>query len=193
MVGAALVQLVYLAQNQSLLLATLYAEVLEQPAHQHAVINPYLDRAHLKFLKDLVNDCYQFGIEAWRHRILADHIDIALVTLTEASTLGAFAAINALHLIATEREVELVFVLGDIARQRYREVETQGQFGIAAFEQAAGGLGKVNLTFGFAARLGQQHFAQFNRRRFYRQETVAFESRANVVQHLLKGDLIQWQ
>ena len=62
-----------------------------------------------------------------RQRVLADHVDVALVELAEAAALRALAAVHALDLVAAEREGELVLVLGDVARQRHGEVEAQRQ------------------------------------------------------------------
>ena len=60
-------------------------------------------------------------------RVLADHIDVALVELAETPALRALAAIHALHLIAAEREREIVFMFGDVAGQRHGQVEAQGR------------------------------------------------------------------
>ena len=57
------------------------------------------------------------GVVADRQLILADDVDVALVELAEAAALRALAAIDALDLVAAEREVQLVLVLGDVARE----------------------------------------------------------------------------
>src|SRR3546814_10046820 len=67
------------------------------------------------------------GVEAHAQRVLADHVDVALVELAETAALGALAAVHPLHLVAPEREGGVVFVFGDVARQRHGEVETQRQ------------------------------------------------------------------
>ena len=74
-----------------------------------------------------MDDRRDFGVVAWRQRILADHVDIALVELTEATALGAFATVHALHLVATERERQFMLVFGHVARQRHGQVEAQRQ------------------------------------------------------------------
>src|SRR3546814_6425040 len=66
---------------------------------------------------------------ARRQRVLADHVDVALVELAETPALGALAAVHALHLVAAERERQLVLVLGHVARQRHRQVEAQRELG----------------------------------------------------------------
>src|SRR3546814_6330610 len=54
-----------------------------------------------------------------------------MVELSETPALGTLAAVHALHLVAAERERQLVLVLGHVARQRHRQVEAQRQFGQA--------------------------------------------------------------
>jgi hypothetical protein len=133
-----------------------------------------------------------FGIEADAQRVLADHVDVALVELAEAAALGALAAVHALHLVAAEREGQLVLVLGHVAGQRHGQVEAQGQLGqaVAFLLQRAGGLHEIHLALGLAAGLGQQHLGQLEHRRFHRQEAEALVVAADRVQHALEGDLV---
>ncbi len=67
------------------------------------------------------------GVVARRQRVLADHVDVALVELAEAAALRALAAVDALDLVAAEREGQVVLVLGHVARQRHGQVEAQRQ------------------------------------------------------------------
>ena len=104
------------------------AEAFEPATQQLAVVEldgELADRQRLEHRRDHRRD---LGVVARRQRILADHVDVALVELAEAAALRALAAIHALHLVAAEREREFVFVLGDVARQRHGEVEAQRQF-----------------------------------------------------------------
>src|SRR5690606_41415467 len=48
---------------------------------------------------------------------------------SEAAALGAFAAIDPLHLVAPERECQVVLMLGHVAGQGHGEVEAQGKLG----------------------------------------------------------------
>ena len=133
------------------------------------------------------------GVVAHAERVLADHVDVALVELAEAAALGALAAVHALDLVAAEREGQVVFVFGHVARQGHREVEAQGQLGLAALLEGAGGLHEVDLALGFAAGLGQQDLGQFEYRRFHRQEAEALIVAADDVQHALEGNLVTGQ
>jgi hypothetical protein len=162
----------------------------------------FADRQRLEHRRDHRGD---LGIVARRQRILADHVDVALVELAEAAALRAFAAIHALHLVAAEREREFVFVFGDVARQRHRQVEAQCQFrqdgswpAIRAdfgrrLLQRPRRLHEIHLPFGLAARLGQQHVGQLEHRRFHRQEAEALEGQADRVEHALERDLVTGQ
>jgi len=117
------------------------------------VIEPDGKIADIQRLEYRVNHRWHLGVMPERERILADHVDIALIKLAKPPTLGALAAIHALHLIAPEREREFVLVLGDIARQRHGEVKAQRELGqlLTAFFQRAGRLGEIHLALGFAA------------------------------------------
>ena len=86
-----------------------------------------------------------------------------------------------------------MLVLGDIAGQRYGQVEAQCQFRRAALLQSTGRLHEVDLTFGLTTGFSQQDVRQFKYRRFNRQKAETFEITANHVQHALKGNLIARQ
>ena len=75
-----------------------------------------------------MDDRQHFGVVTHAQAVLADHIDVALVELAETTALRTLAAVHALHLVATEREGQFVFVLGHVARQRHGEVEAQRHF-----------------------------------------------------------------
>src|SRR5690606_27949594 len=193
-VRAALVQLVELAQHQQLALA-LDAQALEVAAQQLAVVHPDGEAAQPQRLEHRVDHRRNLGVVARRQRILADHVNVALVELAEAPALGALAAVHALHLVAAERERELMLVLGHVARQRHGEVKAQRQVGPPAVGllQRAGGLHEVHLTLGVAARFGEQDIGESEHRRLDRQEAEALETAPDGVQHALERNLFAGQ
>jgi hypothetical protein len=132
-IGAALVQLVHLAQHQHLLLAVDYPQAFEIAAHQLAVVELDGERADVQFAKHAVDHRRNFSVVAHRQRVLADHVDVALVELAEAAALRALAPINSLHLVTAKRKAQLALVLGHVARQRHGEIETQRQLRHAFF------------------------------------------------------------
>ncbi|MNM88449.1 hypothetical protein D3C81_1006660 [compost metagenome] len=162
-VGTALVELVDLAQHQRLLLRVGHALGLEKAAHQLAVVQLHGELADAQLGEHRVDDGQHLGVITDAQGVLADHVHVALVELAEAAALGALAAVDALHLVATEREGQVVLVLGHIAGQRHGQVEAQRHFRqagaarLGGIGQCAGGLHEIHLALGFAARLGQQH------------------------------------
>ena len=196
---AALVELVDLAQHQRLQLAVGDALRLEEAAHQLAVVELDGERADVEFGEHRVDHRRDLGVEAHAQRVLADHVDVALVELAEAAALRALAAVHALHLVAAERERQFVLVLGDVARQRHGQVEAQRQFGLAfalpfgGLAERTGGLHEIDLALGLAAGLGQQDVGQLHHRRFHRQEAETLVIAADHVQHALEGDLVGGQ
>src|SRR3546814_652554 len=187
---AALVELVQFAQHRQLAVAV-DALALEEAAQQLAVVEPdgeFADRQRVEHRRDHRRD---LGVMARRQRVLADHVDVALVELAETPALGALAAVHALHLVAAERERQLVLVLGHVARQRHRQVEAQRELGQAVTVLLEGPrrLHEIHLPLGLAAGFGQQHVRQLEYRGLHRQEAEAFESQADRVQHALERDL----
>jgi hypothetical protein len=102
-VGAALVELVDLAQHQRLLLAVGDAQALEESAQQLAVVELDGEGTDRQFGEQRVDHRRDLGIATHAERVLADHVDVALVELAEAAALRALAAIHALDLVAAER------------------------------------------------------------------------------------------
>ncbi len=198
-VGATLVELVDLAQHQRLALAVGDALGLEETPHQLAVVELDGEPADTQIAEDRVDHRQDLGVEADVQRILADHVDVALVELAEAATLGTLATVDPLDLIATERERQFVLVLGHVAGQRHGQVEAQRQFrqpfggARLGLGQGASGLHEIDLAFGLAAGFGQQGFRQLEHRRFHRQEAEALVITADGVQHALERDLLARQ
>ncbi|EEF93361.1 hypothetical protein CATMIT_02012, partial [Catenibacterium mitsuokai DSM 15897] len=199
-VGAALVELVDLAQHQRLQLAVGHALGFEEAAQQLAVVELDGEGADVELGEHRVDAGRQLGVVAHAEAVLADHVDVALVELAVAAALLALAAVDALHLIAAERERQLCLVLGHVTRQRHGQVEAQRQLRrgaavafLCVVGARASGLDEIHLTLGLAAGLGQQHLGQLHHRRFHRQEAEAFEIAADRVEHALERDLVTGQ
>ena len=75
---------------------------------------------------------------------------------------------------------------GHIFGQRHRQVKPQGQVGVALLEA-------VNLLFGLAAALGQQHLAGLDHRGVQGREAVAAIGGAQNVHHPLQLLLLRRQ
>jgi len=196
---AALVQLVHFAQHGQLALAFGHAQAFEETAHQLAVVQLDAEITDAQLGEHGVDDGQHFSVVADAQAVLADHVDVALVELAEAATLGTLAAVHALRLVAAEREGQLVLVLGHVAGQRHGQVETQRhlrQRAVARFGgvgQRTGGLHEVHLALGLATGLGQQDVGQLEHRRFHRQEPEALVVAADDVQHALERNLLARQ
>ena len=201
---APLVELVHLAQHGRLLLAVDDPQVLVEAAQQLAVVDLDGERADGQVGEDRVDDRRALGVVAHRQLVLADDVDVALVELAEPPALRPLAPVDPLHLVAPEREGQLVLVLGDVARQRHGQVEAQRQLGVcrllavgglltaglARLLQRAGGLDEVDLALGLAAGLGQQHLGALEDGRLDRQEAEALVAGPDGVQHPLEGHLV---
>ena len=197
-VRTALVDLVHLAQHPRLQIAVDHPLSLEEPAQQLAVVELDGELADRQLGEHGMDHCRNLGVVAHRQRVLADHVDVALVELAEPAALRALAAVDPLHLIATERKRQIVLVLGDIARQRHGQVEAQRQLrrAIAArrrFFKRARRLDEVHLPLGLPARLGQQHLRQLHDRRLHRQKAETLVVAADDVEHPLEGNLVTGQ
>ncbi len=179
--------------TERLLLAVADAERFEIAAHQLAVVDLDRERPDAEIAEYAVDDGRQLGVVADRELILADDVDVALVELAEAAALRALAAIDALDLVAAEREGQIVLVLGDVARERHREIETQRELGLLALLHRAGRLHEVDLPLGLAAFLGQEDARELHDRRLDRQEAEALEIAPDRIQHRLERDLIERQ
>ncbi len=135
-IRATLVELVDLTQHERLPPGILDAEHVQVAAHQLAVVDLDRERPDAEIAEHAVDDGRKLGVVAHRELILADDVDVALVELAESSALRALAAIDALDLVTAEREREIVLVLGDVARERHREIEPERQIGLLALLHA---------------------------------------------------------
>ncbi len=86
-----------------------------------------------------------------------------------------------------------MLVLGDVARERHREIEAERKIGLLALLDRTRRLHEVNLALGLAALLREQHAGELHDRRFDRQETEALEIAPDRIEHRLERDLIQRQ
>ena len=77
----------------------------------------------------------------------------------------ALAAVDLADLVAAEREGELIIMKRHVLCQRDSEVEAKRQIAVSLLEA-------VDLLFGFAAALGQQHVGCLDRRRIERAEAI---------------------
>ena len=184
------VQLVDLAQNQFLLFGICDAISRQQAEQQFPVAEMDREIADAQFLENLDDDGGQFGVIGGIELVLADDVDIALVEFTEPAALRPLAAIDALHLVAAEREGQLMLMLRHVAGEGDGEVEAQGQFRLMPLLQAAGALDEIDLLLGLAAGFGQQHVLDFEHRRFDRHEAEPLIAAPDDVQHVLEDHLL---
>src|SRR6266700_343022 len=79
----------------------------------------------------LVDNSGHFRVKVQRHNIIVDNIDIALVKLSESSLLRPLAAPDTLHLVALERDYEVVVVFCDVTGQGHGQVVLPPQASVA--------------------------------------------------------------
>jgi hypothetical protein len=103
-VGAALVELVDLAQHQPCCSGSAMPWPSKKPRISLRLLSWMVNSPIASSLEHRVDHRRDLGVVADRQRILADHVDVALVELAEAAALGALAAVDALDLVAAERE-----------------------------------------------------------------------------------------
>ncbi len=81
--------------------------------------------------QDLVDDPGELGVEVQRNVVDVDDVDVALGELAVAALLRTLATPDPLHLVALEREDQVVEVCGDVPGERHGQVEVQAESGIA--------------------------------------------------------------
>ena len=143
-----------------------------------AVVDTDLESLQSQFGKGLVDNGGDLRLVGDIQLAVADHIDIGLIELPEAASLGTLAAVDLADLIAAEGEAQLIIVQRHVLGQRHRQVEPQGQVGVALGEA-------VDLLFGLAAALGQQHLAGLDQRGIQRGKAVQAVGLAENVHHPL--------
>ena len=143
-----------------------------------AVVDADLESLQSQLGKGLVDNGGDLRLVGDIQLAIADHVDIGLIELPEAATLGTLAAVDLADLIAAEGEAQLIVVQRHVLGQRHRQVEPQGQVGVALGEA-------VNLFLRLAAALGQQHFAGLDQRGVQRGKAVQAVGLAENVHHPL--------
>ena len=155
----------------------------EEAAEHLAVIQTDGEITDAELFENVVNDGGHFRVVENTELIVADDVDVALIELAEASLLGAFAAENLAHLIALEREGQIVIVRRHVARERYGQVKAERKIVIALIET-------VDLLFGLAARLCEEDLGKLDDRRIQREKAEAFVDAADLIVHIVKKDLV---
>lgn len=131
------------------------AEVFEQAVEDEPVADTDRELTEAELLEDLVDDRRELRVN---HRALrADDVDVTLVELAEATSLGTFGAVNLADVIAPERERQVVLVLGHVSCEWDSQVVAQRQVRVGTFT-----LETVDLLFGLPATLGEQDFRQLD-------------------------------
>ena len=177
---ADLVQLVHGAHD----VAGFFGEALHGvEAVEDTAVDPDLEPLQSQLGKGLVDDGGDLRLVGDIQLAVADHVDIGLIELPEAAPLGALTAIDLADLIAAEGEAQLIVVQRHILGQGHRQVEPQGQVGVALGEA-------IDLLLGLAAALGQQHLAGLDQRGIQRSKAVqgiGFAENVHHPLHLLLG------
>src|SRR5690242_15842826 len=107
------------------------------------------------------------------HRSGAEHIDVALIELAEATARGTIGAPDGLDLITLEKFWQLRFVLRDHARQRHSEIVAQSEIGFARLFMFAALENFEDELITFFAILAHQGLDVFDGRSLQRLETIA--------------------
>ena len=151
-----------------------------------AVVDPDLEPGQAQGGEGLVDDGGDLRLVGDVQLAVADNVDVCLIEFPETAPLGPLAPVYLTNLITAEGEGQVIAVEGHIFGQRHRQVKPQGQVGVALLET-------VDLLFGLAAALGQQHLAGLNHRGVQRREAVAAIGGAQNVHHPLQLLLLRRQ
>src|SRR5207248_9273256 len=111
--------------------------------------------------------------------IEVDDVNITLIELAVPPLLWSLASPCPLHLVAFEREHEVMEMFCDIARQRNRQIVMETQTWIACFVIHMQPFDRVN----FLVRLSfdEEGLDLFDRRRFNRAIPIAFKDATDVI------------
>src|SRR5947207_10242683 len=88
---------------------------------------------HIKERQDLVLNSWHFCIKMQRYLVKVDDVNITLIELTVPPLLWSLASPYPLHLVAFEREHEVVEMFCDVARQGNRQIVMEAQARLACF------------------------------------------------------------
>ena len=147
------------------------AGLLRQPQHgvkpvqNFPVVHPNLEPLQPQTGEGLINNGRDLRLVGDVQLAVADDVDVRLIKLAEPSPLRPLAPIDLADLVAAEGEAQLTAVERHILGQRHRQVKAQRQIGVALLKA-------IDLLFGLAAALGQQHLAGLDDRRIQRREAV---------------------
>ena len=161
--GADLVQLVHGAHDLPGLLAHAVHGV--EAVEDLAVVDLDLELGQAKLGKGIVNDGGDLGLVEDVQLPVADHVDIRLIEFPEAAPLGPLAPVDLADLVAPEGKGQLAVVGGDVFGQGHGQIKAQCQIAVPLLEA-------VDLLFGLAAALGQQHLRRFDDRGIQGREAV---------------------
>ena len=107
-------------------------------------------------LQYLIYDLRQLRIEVYRHIVVVDDVDVALVELSKPTFLRTLTAPYALNLVALEREYQVCIVLRDVARERHGQIVVQGDPGVRIIGCPRQPMQGIYLLVDIAA-FGRQH------------------------------------
>ena len=151
-----------------------------------AVVHPDLEFGDAQLGKGIVDDGGDLRLVDDIQLPVADDVDIRLIKFPETASLGPLAPVDLADLVAAEGEAQLAVMGGHIFCQGHSQIKAQSQVAVA--------LGKaVDLFFGLAAALGQQHFGRFDDRRIQRRKAIYRIAAAQDLHHALHLHLLARQ
>src|SRR6266496_294347 len=114
----------------------------------------------------------QFGFNY--HRTRTEHVNIALIELSESSASGAIGPPHGLNLVALEKLRQFVLILGDDTSQRHGQIVAQRQIRFAGLFVFAALENFEDELIAFLAIFSPERLDVFNSGSFQGLETVAF-------------------
>ena len=149
---------------------------VKQTAEHLPVVQPDLEIFKAQGGEGAVDHRGNFSFAQDIQLAIADDVDVRLVKLPEASTLGPLAPVDLADLIPAERKCQVVIVKGHIFGQGHGEIKAESQIAVPLLEA-------VDLLFGVAAALGQQHFGGLDHRCVQAGEAIQLIALAQNVHH----------
>ena len=151
--GTDLIQLVYGAHDVTGFLREAQQGI--EAVQNFPVVHPDLEPLQAQGGEGLIDDGGDLRLVGDVQLAVTDDVDIRLIEFPEAAPLGTLAPVHLADLIPAEGEGQLVVVEGHILGQGHRQVKAEGEVAVALLEA-------VDLLFGLAAGLGQQHLTGLN-------------------------------
>src|SRR5262245_48467543 len=112
------------------MLCRVNTRLIENSSQHLSMIDPNSEVVEAECAQGITGSGHQFGFN--NHRARAQHIDVALIKLAQASTGESIGAPYRLNLIPLEKLWQLILVLCDDARQRDRQVVAQREIGLTS-------------------------------------------------------------